>query len=401
MIWTAAALAVTLLWSRFALRVMMGRRRIPDLCDIPPLDSAAPRLSVIVPARDEAAAIGPCLESLLAQDHPDLEIIAVDDRSTDGTGAVMDEMAARSGGRLRVEHITALPAGWLGKCHALHVGAARATGEFVLFTDGDVIFEPSALSCAVAHATREDADQVVAMPGLLSETLGERVLLQFFVSVLFSAFPPWRAMNPRTAAFCGTGAFNLVRRSLWERLGGHRRLRLEVIDDVMLGREIKRAGGRVRVFAARDLIRVRWHATVAGLIRGLEKNFFAALRYRVTSAALGIIAMLALAWWPIAGMFLGPPPARALCAVTAVVIWPIAGGGMRRFTGLPLWLVWTTPLGAASLGVAVMRSTWVTLRQGGVRWRDTFHPLAELRAFSRALDRGWQGVFRIWKSWKG
>jgi glycosyltransferase involved in cell wall biosynthesis len=368
-------------WALFAVRGWLGMRRVPVLADLPqPADSAGmPLLSVVIPARNEEASVRACLESLLAQDYASLEIIAVDDRSTDATGAILDEVAAASGGRLAVIHICEVPDGWLGKCNALAVGAAKATGEFILFTDGDVVYEPTALGRAMVHVVAENADMLVVMPDMITHSTGERIIILGFAQAFFMAYEPWKAMDRRSPAYIGAGAFNLVRRSLYARCGGHRFLRLQVIDDVGLGKIIKHAGGIVRVVVGRGMVHVRWQDSLAGTIRGLEKNGFAAMGYSAARALAAICVFLFASLWPWAGMFVGPPWARIMCAVVALVIQPSIGVAGTRLARMHWGLAFTLPLGSALIGWAMLRSTVVTLHQGGIRWRDHFYPLKDLR----------------------
>ena len=383
MSWTIIAIGLLAAWLFLAMRGIAGMRRVPQLSRLsPPRDAAAmPRLSVVIPARNEERSLRDCLESLLAQDYPNLEIIAVDDRSSDSTGVIMDELAAASGGRLAAIHIAEVPEGWLGKCNALSVGAARANGDFILFTDGDVVYEPTALGRAMAHVVSENADLLVVMPDMIAHSAGERIIILGFAQAFLAAYEPWRAMDRRSPAYIGAGAFNLVRRSLYERCGGHRFLRLQVIDDVGLGKIIKHAGGILRVAGGRGMVHVRWQESLAGTIRGLEKNGFAAMNYSVVRAVGAVAVFLFGSLWPWAGMFTGPLTARLACGAVALVIQPAIGIVGTRLARMHWSLAFTLPVGATLIGWAILRSMIVTLRQGGIRWRDHFYPLDELRQF--------------------
>ena len=384
MILTTIALIVTLAWVALAIRGIRGMNRIPYLEHLPPPEAttALSSLTVIIAARNEEKAVGGCLESLLAQQYPGtLQIILVDDRSTDATGAIGDEWAARSGGRLEVIHLTDCPAGWLGKCNAMAEGAKRAAGDFVLFTDGDVRFEASSLSRAMRHVEQEQADMLVVFPDLITHSLGEGALVLVFGQALVTAFPPWKAMQAGSDKFVGVGAFNMVRRSLYERCGGHRFLKLQVVDDAGLGKIIKYAGGRVRVALGRNMVHIRWQDSLAGTIRGLEKNAFAGLGYSVARTLAAVVLMLFAYLWPWAGMAVGPWPSRLLCASTAFIIQPWVGWNATRLARTAPMLAFSLPVGAVLFAWTVLRSMVITLRQGGIRWRDSFYSLTELRRY--------------------
>ncbi len=358
-------------------------KRLPDLAGLPvPAPPAVlPRLSVVIAARNEENAIRGCLESLVAQQYPDLQIIAVNDRSADATGAIMDGIAASSAGRLQVIHVTGVPDGWLGKCNAMSVGAAAATGDFILFTDGDVLFEPSSLQRAVGFLVAEKADMLSVFPDFLTETPGERIMILAFGQVFASAYSPWKAADDRSSGFIGVGAFNMVRRSLYKQVGGHRFLRLQVIDDVGLGKIVKHAGGRLRVALGRGMVHIRWQDSLAGTIRGLEKNAFAALGYSPVRTVAGVTALLLVWFWPWVGMFVGPLPARFLCGLVALGFQPLVGAAVSMISRSPLWMAFVGPLGVLLLAFAILRSMVLTLVRGGVRWRDSFYPLSVLKQF--------------------
>ncbi|MEZ5458550.1 MAG: glycosyltransferase family A protein [Steroidobacteraceae bacterium] len=213
---------VLLLLATGSVLLAWGSRRVPELATLPPLPegTAAPRVSIIVPARNEVRGIGPAVASMLALQYPDFEVIVIDDRSTDGTGEALDAIADPAG-RLRRLRVSDLPPGWLGKNHANALGAAAATGEWLLFTDADIHFAPSTLSRAMHCALSEGWMHLTAAP---RARLPGRILSQFalYFGLLFSLFArPWAARDPRSRAHVGIGAFNLVRHLAYDRIGGH------------------------------------------------------------------------------------------------------------------------------------------------------------------------------------
>ncbi len=362
-------------WVERAAGALVGLRSLDNLSlaahDIDPARQVT--LTVIVPARNEAADVGACLESLLAQDYAGVTIIAVDDRSTDATGAIMDSLA---GPRLRVLHVETLPAGWLGKTHAMALAAAQSTSDFLLFTDADVFFQPDALRRALAYAVGTRADHLVLAPTTIIRRWDEAALITFFQVLGFWAARPWKIADPKARDAMGIGAFNLVRREAYQKIGGFEALRMEIVEDLGLGRRIKRAGLAQRFAFGPGLVNLHWAAGVSGLINVMTKNVFAVFRYSipllvVASGWLAISCVL-----PFVAVFspwLGVPAAVTICALVLSYFL------MGRHTGLSGWNAFLAPLAAMAFIYALLRSMYLTLRQGGVLWRGTFYPLAELR----------------------
>lgn len=357
----------------------LGTRRVRGLTSVTPLaDPKLPSLSIVVAARNEAARIESAVRSLLAQDYPGLEVIVVDDRSEDATGPILDRLAAEDP-RLRVVHVTELPQGWLGKCHALALGEQAAAGDWILFTDGDVTIAPDAARRGVSLAIHERADHVAVAADLEVGGLGEATFLAYFVYAFNLSQRPWDAKDPRSGAHIGIGAFNLVRREAYERAGGHRRLRMELLDDMGLGWIVKQSGG-VSMFAGHDgLVRARWQEGLGGLIVGVEKNAFAALRYDVPATIGAVALQLVLSWLPVAGLFAADP--RTLAA--AILAWSgvfLVYATTARVVETRTWHALTMPIGATLFGYSILASMAQALRRGGIVWRGTFYSLKELRA---------------------
>jgi len=208
---------VGMLWLAAGFRLRSGLRHLSDLGRVAPLgDKQLPSLTIVATARNEAARIEAAARSLLAQDYPGCEVLIVDDRSTDETGSILDRLAAEDSS-LRVLHVADLPAGWVGKSHALACAAEATRSDWILFTDADVEFAPEAARCAVSLALRESADHLAVAPDLVLETLGEAMFVGYFVLVFDLSQEPWAAQDPRSKRSIGIGAFNLVRRGAYER----------------------------------------------------------------------------------------------------------------------------------------------------------------------------------------
>jgi hypothetical protein len=351
-------------------------RRLPSLRELSPaLDAAHTRCSVILAARNEEARIESTIRHLLGQSHVALEIIAVDDRSTDRTGAILARLAAEDS-RVRVARVDNLPHGWLGKCHACHIAASMAGGEWILFTDADCWLKPDVIARALRLAIREQVQHVALTPGVTPQTLPARGWHLAFLISLANWFSRVNRDEPK--AYFGMGAFNLVQTALYQRSGGYQALRLTVLDDVRLGLLVRRAGGRTRGFIAGDDAECHWGATARDMIKIMEKNYFAAANYRtgvVVGATLiaGLIGVVT-----IAAPFTGTPLGIAVPLAWWSMALPAAICARRVGWGLSAALI--TPFIYPLLLYALLRSAAVTLRQGGISWRETFYSLKELRA---------------------
>jgi hypothetical protein len=363
-------LFVTALWHRRSVTYLGELTvRVPE--------GGWPSLAVVFAARDEQAGVEAAARSMLALDYPRLEVIAVDDRSRDATGAILDELAGGDS-RLRVVHVTDLPGGWLGKTHALDQALDRTNAAWVLFTDADVVFAPGALSRAVALAVSDRLAHLTVAPAVPTESLGERLFLSMFQAGFSLHSPLWRVSDPNHRSYLGIGAFNLVRAGDFRAIGGFERIRLSIDDDMQLGRAMKWSGRRSRAVLGPNDVSVRWQVGLSGMIRGLEKNFFAGAQFRLWRvlgflAAIGLIGIA-----PFVGLLLGPIVCRVACGVgiaaMAVLLHAMGSSGIRWYHALLM------PVSASLCMAALLRSTWRTLRLGGVTWRGHHYPLAELRA---------------------
>ncbi len=382
---TTLNLALTLLLALAALtwvigggRALRGIYRMARLSEFPPLPEAdCPSVSLLVTARDEAAKLPQAIATLLALDYPRLEIVAIDDRSKDATGKILDDVAARDP-RVKVVHLTELPAGWLGKNHGLQTAYQHSSGEWLLFTDADVRFDPDVLRRTLALARARNADHVCLLSLIELKGFWENVMVSYFFLGFLLNIQPWEAENPRSPYYVGIGAFQLVRRSVYEAVGTHRRLALEVVDDVKLGKMVKHGGYRSVCAQAFDNLRVRWQEGASNVIKGLTKNAFASLNFNSLRTVLSVAAIAMLSVLPFAALFFVTGWALLFAAIAVLAILILHAGTARRAQLSPL-NAFTHPLGAILFAYILVRSTVVTLGRGGVVWRDTFYSLDDLR----------------------
>ncbi|MGA2391067.1 MAG: glycosyltransferase family 2 protein [Candidatus Sulfotelmatobacter sp.] len=361
--------------------------------------SSSPRVSIVVPARNEEADIEQSLIHLLELDYDNYEVIAVNDRSTDRTGKIMEHVAethpSASSGQtfsqrpkdvghphssptLRVLHHEELPAGWLGKTHAMWTATNQATGDWILFTDADVLFKPDSLRRAIVYAEAEHADHVVVFPQMIMKRPGEYMMIAFFQTMFTFGHRPWKVADPKTKDHMGVGAFNLIRRTAYDSIGTYKTLRMEVVDDMKLGKVVKNAGFAQRNVFGGDLISIRWANGAMGVVNNLTKNFFAVLSFQWPRTILSAFGLAFLNLMPFFGIWLAHgwarlPYAIALGSMFAIYI------GMSRRSGVPMYYFLLHPVSATLFIYTLLLSMAHALWNDGIIWRGTRYPLEELR----------------------
>lgn len=367
-------------WYLAAWGVWMSLKNVQSLPSISlDREKKYPRLSVIIAARNEAGTIENALKSVLAQNYPNLEIILVNDRSNDGTDEILQKLAEKDP-RVLIHHVEELPPGWLGKVNAMQQGFGRSTGVWLLFTDADVHFQEESLERIIDVAERSSVDYLCVVPEVQARQRLLKALYTVSLSGFFLATRIWEVKNQNS--FVGVGACGLVRRSLLSQSPGLPWLKMEVVDDLALAQLAWQAGGKLDVYWGRECLGVEWYPSMGDLIRGLEKNLFAGAQYQYWRALLGIIGILFVAVAPWLSIFSG----NWLLSLTAV----------GAFSGY--WLAWISgdkaqgvgwlerlisPLLLFVIAWALARSTFITWRQGGIQWRETFYSIADLRRGQR------------------
>jgi hypothetical protein len=367
-----------LVWVLAAIDMARGIRLLPWLSDAVPLvDAECPTVSILFGARDEAEKLEGALGTMLALEYPRYEVVAVDDRSEDGTRQILKAAAAKDA-RLKAVHVEELPAGWLGKPHALEKAYENSTGEWLIFTDADVHFAPDVLRRAVALARQKKWEHLTLLANVKMHSAGEKITLTYFAFSFLMGIRPWEANNPKSSVYAGVGAFQLIRREAYERIGTHRRLAMEVVDDMKLGKLCKQNGVASGIGRSGDAISVYWHAGVGNIVRGTTKNFFATMGFQPGIVAARVLALLVLSVMPWVTLPFVHGWARIFAGVAVGLAIAAQLGVTRDVKVSPLYAL-THPIGALILAWMVVRSMVVTLWQGGIRWRGTFYPLEELK----------------------
>ncbi len=377
--WIIAVALPTIVWLVALAQTSLTVRRVPCLENEPRALDVWPGLSIITPACNEEATIGTSLGTALATEYPSLQVVAIDDRSTDHTGHIIQQLAEREP-RLVHVRVDELPPGWLGKLNAMQRGVERADGDWLLFADADTRYAPGALRRAVAYAERHGLDLLTAYPELTSTSFGAGTVFAAAPVLAQLSMPMWRVNVPGSDAYAGFGAFILVRRAALERTPGLAWIKLDVADDMGLGLLIKRHGGRIGVVNGRRDILIEFYASLGEMVRAMQKNWWAIMARFSVARAVGLSVLLlwmALAPWAV--LLPGAPvPARV-----------IAGVGLLALTGASvLFNRWVRrPLGATlvpSVGLLLcvfmlLRATVIGRRIGGIAWRGRLYRTEELR----------------------
>jgi len=337
-----------------------------------------PSLSIVVPARNEEDTIETGLHSLVKLDYPDLQIIVVNDRSTDGTLKKVEALQ-KKWPQIKIINVSELSRGWLGKNHALQTGAQATQSELILFTDADVEIEGNFLKQAVQFFQVRDLDHLGGIPQVTSRTWYLYPLIGIF-GLGFSLFTrPWQGKDSKKDRAVGIGAFNLVKRSSYEAIGGHQKLSLRPDDDLKLALVMKRSGFKTDCVNGVQGMKVEWYPNLVSLARGLEKNVMTGFEYSFFLAFLSLLFFAMTFVLPFVLPFFASGKALVLAVISVGVLF-LSYLGQLFLARLPLWCVPLMPLATPVIWVIFTRACLLTYLRKGVYWRDTFYSLEELRS---------------------
>ena len=375
-----ATLGATLL---AGLDLVRGLRSLTRLEEVEPLAGPdLPAVSIVIPARNEERKLPRALRSVLDQEYPRLQVVAIDDRSTDATPQILAEHAARDS-RLHVLSISELPDGWLGKNWALDRGARVASGEFLIFADADVVMKPSTVARAVSRMRSEGLDHLTAFPQFEPQGPLYNALVRTFGLFLTLYLRPWKAADPDSRLSLGIGAFNMVRAEFYRSVEGHERIALRPDDDLRLAQLLKANGARAEAVVAIELLAVEWYESTREMVRGLMKNSFAAANYRLREVAAASAGQLLFIVWPFAAVWVTGGAALALNVAIVLGFLFIYAYYVRFFGEENLWSALyglTLPLAALAMVYIIWRSAILALVRGRIEWRSTEYSLEELRS---------------------
>ncbi len=393
--WT---LATGVWWILIPARALWNGRRLVALSALPyEKPERWPSVSVLVPARNEEQTLADAVRRLCEVDYPKLEIILVDDRSTDRTGEIVQRLA-RQDARIRALRIENLPAGWLGKVHALHRGVEISRGEWLLFTDADVHLSPGVLKQAVAYCLRRKKGFLALLPRFRDTTHLVGATQTAFATLLLSLLDTERNSDPDSPVAIGIGAFNLARRSHVESGEGLAWLRMEVADDLGLARMMKQRGAAIDLLSGRDSIEVDWYPTLVSMFDGVMQRLILGARYYLS---LYLLQCLFVGFCVVAPAGL----AFTLATYTSLAWLGLAVYGIPSLMlklgmqnlAIQRALLWSLPIGFFLLAWGMLRSVVTCIRCGGIHWRNRVYPLRELRASQRVKMNPFTGRIADWR----
>lgn len=378
-------------WALFAFVMVKGRKRMRILArPAPAIPNPPPSVSVLIPAKDEAVQIEKCVRSVLKQDYPNFDVIVIDDRSTDGTGTILDDMSSQDP-RLKVVHLKegSLPPGWGGKSFALHNGLMQAKGDWLLFVDADVQLEPDVMGATIAWALNRKFDLISLLPKFVSGTISEGVLQPLAgaaTSAMFVIALTNSNVWPKTAF--ANGQYLMVRRDAYEAIGGHEAIRGTLSEDVAIARMLKMAGYRPRLGWGDSWATVRMYEGFGAIFRGWSRNFYVGSLGKPWRI-LGLMAFLVLCCWSVFasagwGWYRIENPVIAwgghgwiASAIAHYVMMTVSVALMYFWAGEPIWYALLFPLGGLFLFTVCIKSLWICMT-GKVTWRGTQYSATEL-----------------------
>ncbi|MEH2182632.1 glycosyltransferase [Nostoc sp.] len=381
--WILAIWAVLacLAWCLTYFRALYHFLSIPLLKQFTPQEPQYwPKLSVVIPARNEADMLEQAVTTLLTQDYPNLELLLINDRSTDDTGSIIDRMVALDS-RILPIHINSLPAGWLGQVHAMHIATQKVSGEWMLLTDAVIDFQPGSLRKVVALCLEQQIDHLAILHKNYQQSFWQQVLSAALEMVSLLQIKAADIGKPGSDRYIGTGAFALVRKSVFDRTEGFNWLRMELCNDLGLGLMMNRAGAKGKLMFGMDEIGLTWYKSLPAMVRGLEKHLFgliAQFRYsKMIFSALSI--WLLIIGWGVAFLRHEIPYLWTLGVVAylSLVLYALITSVKLKLELLPILLM---PIGQFMLSIISLRSAILCWQRQGIVWADTIYPLEPLRA---------------------
>ncbi|MDB5026117.1 MAG: glycosyltransferase [Mucilaginibacter sp.] len=374
MIFFYCSLAISLITIALTIYLLAGLKKIRQLSAQPLLEEQPP-VAVIIAMRNEEEELEKALQSVLNLNYNNYRIVVVNDRSTDRTGEILQDFKTRHP-QLDMVSITTLPDDWLGKNNALYQGYLNSREEWMLFTDADIEFHPDALSRAMSYAVANKLDHLSILPEVVSRSAILNSVLATFAIMLILHLKPWDAKKAGSKAFVGIGAFNLLRRDAYEKIGTHACIRRRPDDDLQLGLRVKSAGLRQDVLTGLGYIRLEWYKNLGQFGNGLLKNSFSTADYNISRTFASVTFILIAIALPMPVMFVFGSTAIRLMA-GAVLLFHIVY--MIMVPPNKWWYALMIPFAGLFMAYTFLRAAIITLKQGGIYWRDSFYSLEMLR----------------------
>jgi len=375
------AIITCLFWLVILFDAAIGMRKLESLDAVKNSDDLfknGPQLSIIIAARNEATDIEASIRSQLQQTYKNIEWIVVNDRSTDKTGEIIDQLA-KEDKRITPLHIKSLALGWLGKNHALYEGYLKANGDYFLFTDGDIYFEKATVAKALTYFIEKKIDHLTLTPNMNVKQFWTKAFVTFFLFG-FSYFKrPWKANDDNSKVAIGIGAFNLLSRSAYEAIGTHKTIAMRPDDDLMLGVRIKHVGRRQRIVAGQSYLQVEWYPSLKEAIIGLEKNTFAGLFYSYIMVIFSISGIFISQIWPYLAFFFTEGTTRFFYGASIILLFLVYQQTANVMAKGSLGYFIVFPISALLFIYCIIRATLLTTIRGGIIWRGTFYSIKDLK----------------------
>jgi chlorobactene glucosyltransferase len=350
-----------------------------------PPPANAPFISVCVPARNEERNIQACVEAILAQDYPNFEVLVLEDRSTDATGAILRNLAAQNE-KLKIINGSDLPKGWAGKPYALFQTSAAARGKWLCFVDADTFLSPTTLSSCYTKAIETDADMFTIMTFQIMGSFWEKVVMPIVMTALSVGFSPRKVNDPKSKDAIANGQFILIKRSVYDAIGGHESVKDQIVEDKAISEQVKWNGYRLIVANGYSVAKTRMYTSLPEMWEGWTKNIYLGLSDRPSLMLLGafgafilLVAALFLPLWPLLGTFwyLQDGDWLALGVIfESLILWAIVIYARSRVAismGISPWYAFTLPLGAAVFAAMMITSTWKVISGKGVTWKGRIY----------------------------
>jgi len=343
--------------------------------------TSPPLISICIPARNEERNISACVEAILKQDYPNLEVIVLDDRSTDATLSILAGIASHDS-RLHPVSGSNLPSGWAGKPHALHQASASARGEWLCFVDADTFLSPETLSSCYAKAVETKADMFTIMTFQILGSFWEKTVMPLVMTALSVGFSPLKVNDPNTKDAIANGQFIFIKRSVYDAIGGHESVKDSIVEDKAISEQVKWNGYRLIVADGSKVARTRMYTSLPEMCEGWTKNIYLGLRDQtsllwlgVFGAFLALMASLFLPIWPILGLLWYSNSGGWLAitiTIEALLLWAyliLVRARVATNMEISPWYALTTSLGAGVFGAMMLTSAWKVISHTGVTWK--------------------------------
>jgi chlorobactene glucosyltransferase len=387
---TAITFGILTTWTYLAAYVVKSLKQTPklDYYGNSAIIRKFPKVSIILPARNEEKYIAKCLDSLINQDYPNFEIIAVNDSSTDGTKVIMQQYAARDP-RILIVHLVSKPDGWVGKNWACFQGYLRSTGDVLLFTDADTVHLPPTMSLSIKILIFEKLDALTAIPELLSKDVWTRITLPMLSTFLHSRFSALRVNDRKTKVGYFFGSFFIITRSTYEKIGTHKAVRHELVEDGALGRKVKEEKFMMKMVRGENYIKAIWARDLNTLWHGLRRLMIPLYNQNGKKASLMAIAIFFLLFEPFlllpySLLFINIVRDDALSLVlitsnaltSAIIILSSVIQLKLGFYQNPLYAL-ASPLGGAIISISFIVAIIDARNKGAVSWRGRKYTISE------------------------